>query len=117
MTTRPEVVKIERSGDSVRLEIRIPGDLAYFPDHFPRFPMVPGVVQLAWVVAYASEHLGLGAAFKRIAALKFQHPMLPKDRARLVLTRTGAGEVSFAYDKAGRPCSGGRIVFAAPGAR
>ena len=111
MTTRPEVLKIERSDDGVRLELRIPGELAYFPDHFPRFPMVPGVVQLAWAVAYGKEHLGFNAGCKRVAGLKFQHPMLPKDHAQLVLTRAGASELAFAYEKSGRPCSMGRIFF------
>jgi len=86
MTTRPEVLQVERMPDGVRLELRIPGQLAYLPDHFPRFPMVPGVVQLAWAFGFAKEHLGVTAPFRRIAALKFQHPLLPKDRAQLQLT-------------------------------
>jgi 3-hydroxymyristoyl/3-hydroxydecanoyl-(acyl carrier protein) dehydratase len=112
VTTRPEVLGVESLPQGVRLELRIPRQLAYFPDHFPRFPMVPGVVQLAWAVAYGAEHLGLKQPFKRIAALKFQHPMLPGDAAQLVLTRSAAGDLSFSYEKAGRPCSAGRIVFA-----
>lgn len=112
MTTRPEVLAVERTADGVRLDLRIPAALAYFPDHFPRFPMVPGVVQLAWAVAYAAEHLGLGAPFSRLSALKFQHPLLPRDRASLLLTRGAPNEFSFAYEKAGRACSGGRISLA-----
>jgi 3-hydroxymyristoyl/3-hydroxydecanoyl-(acyl carrier protein) dehydratase len=117
MTARPEILEVERIADGVRLELRIPSDLRYLPDHFPRFRMVPGVVQLAWAFAYAAEHLGATAPFRRIAALKFQHPLLPGDRARLRLTRVAGGEVAFAYEKGERACSGGRIVFAAPGAR
>lgn len=49
----PQVFNVEMASDSIRLGLRVPEDLLYFPDHFAIYPILPGVVQLAWV-----EHFG-----------------------------------------------------------
>jgi len=111
MATQPEVLGVSRVPGGVELALRIPADLDYFPEHFPRFPMLPGVVQLDWVIGFGREHLGVTGEFRGIANLKFQHPLLP--RAAVTLRLTGAGhEIAFAYRHAERPCSSGRVRFA-----
>ena len=111
MATQPDVLGVSRVPGGVELALRIPADLSYLPDHFPRFPMVPGVVQLDWAIGFGREHLGIGGEFRGIANLKFQHPLLPK--AAITLSLTGSGnEIAFAYRNAERPCSSGRVKFA-----
>ncbi len=111
MTTRPEVLAVRRSGDAVELDLHVPAALAYFPSHFPRFAMLPGVVQLDWAIAAAREHLAPAGEFRRLAALKFQHPIRPGAKLTLRLDPAAQGEIRFAYRSAARDCSGGRIVF------
>lgn len=114
MSTRPEVLAVRRGADRVELRLHVPAELAYFPDHFPRFAMLPGVVQLDWAIALAREHLALRGEFRKLLNLKFQHPILPGNEVALTLAQPAQGEIIFAYRCAERTCSGGRIVFAQP---
>lgn len=111
MTPQPEVLGASTVDGAVELALRIPPGLPFFPDHFPRQPMVPGVVQLDWAISLGRAHLGFGGDFRGLAGLKFQHPLLPGAQVTLRLAHAG-GELSFAYRTAARPCSSGRIRFA-----
>lgn len=111
MTSRPEVLALRRSGPGFELDLRIPPALTYFADHFPRFPMLPGVVQLDWAIAYGREHLDLPGGFRGFGNLKFQHPILPGARITLELATEKPGELSFTYRNAQRTCSSGTILF------
>ena len=111
MATQPEVLGVSRVPGGVELALRIPADLDCLPDHFPRLPMVPGVVQLDWAIGFGREHLGVTGAFRALVNLKYQHPLLPK--AAITLSLTGGGqELGFAYRNGARPCSSGRVQFA-----
>jgi len=44
----PHVLGVEKTGDSAELKLNVPDDLIYFPDHFSSYPILPGVVQIAW---------------------------------------------------------------------
>ena len=110
MATQPEVLGIRAVDGRVELKLRIPADLDCLPDHFPRFPMVPGVVQLDWAIGFGRAHLGVKGEFRGIDGLKFQHPLLPHAAVTLTLSASG-GELSFAYRGAERPCSSGRLQF------
>jgi 3-hydroxymyristoyl/3-hydroxydecanoyl-(acyl carrier protein) dehydratase len=110
MTTQPEVLGVSAVAGGVELALRIPEALDYLPDHFPRFAMVPGVVQLDWAVRYAREHLAVAGEFRGLAGLKFQHPLLPRAQVTLRLSREGEA-LAFAYRMGEQPCSGGRILL------
>lgn len=112
MESLPAVISVRSAGDGVELDLAVPPTLAWFPDHFPRFAMLPGVVQLEWAIRYGREHLGVGGTFRRVAGLKFLHPILPGARVTLALNRGKPGEIAFAYRRGERPCSHGRVVFA-----
>lgn len=101
-------------GGAQRVEIDFTLDpaLRYFPDHFPRFPMLAGVVQLGWAVHLARRHLGVAGAVRAITQLKFQSPLLPGWRVRLELEREDASAVRFAYRAPHSACSSGRLEFA-----
>lgn len=114
MTTHPQVLAVRRGEGGVELDLHVPARLSWFPHHFPRFHMLPGVVQTAWAIAFARQHLGLTGSFRRLTGLKFQHPILPAERVTLNLGSPAAGELVFAYRNGGRACSGGRIQFDPP---
>ena len=49
----PYVLGVEQTGEGVELKLNVPQNLIYFPDHFSSYPILPGVVQIAW-----AEHFG-----------------------------------------------------------
>ncbi len=48
--TDPQLLASQREGDSLRIRARVPRDLLYFDGHFPGHPLLPGFVQLDWVM-------------------------------------------------------------------
>jgi GT2 family glycosyltransferase len=69
----------------------VPDDLDCLAGHFPGFPVVPGVVQIGWVVETARELLGRAVTLEAIEALKFKRLLRPSDvvRLRVELSRDG----------------------------
>ncbi|HTB34184.1 MAG TPA: AMP-binding protein, partial [bacterium] len=104
----PDLIFARRGEKGVELELLLDPDLHWFQGHFPGAPILPGVVQVHWAVHFAAEHLGLQGAFRSMQALKFQRPLRPGQRIRLVLTpRADGRSFEFAYHtEAGRHASG-----------
>ncbi len=107
-----EIVHIERDEHRIAFTLSVPQGLCYFPDHFAVFPLLPGVVQIDWAVAYAKTYFTLATATKRLEQVKFQAPIRPGDTVQLVLQfEAQKNRVSFYYDSARGRHSSGRIVF------
>ncbi len=115
MLIEPQPLAVRRtpagaSIPSVEIDFELAPDLPYLPDHFPGQPMLPGVVQLGWALRFAAREFGITAPFRRLAQLKFLHPIQPGRRVTLRLLRTAETEVSFSYATR-QPCSSGRLLF------
>lgn len=59
------------------LELAPLSEDANFYGHFPGCPILPGIVQVAWVVHFAALHLGAGATYRELASIKFQRLVQP----------------------------------------
>lgn len=95
------------------LHLRIPASLAWFRGHFPTQPLLPGVAQLDWVMAFGAQ-LAPGLRFSAIDSVKFQRPVLPDSLLELNLRWDAAKSVlSFAYTlldaEERQPVSSGKI--------
>lgn len=109
----PEITGERAGGEgSVVLTLMVSPELDYFPDHFPQWAVLPGVVQVDWAVKFARRVFKLRGGFTALENLKFHKPVRPgtelelelvyeKDRARLL----------FSYQSAGGKHSSGRILF------
>jgi 3-hydroxymyristoyl/3-hydroxydecanoyl-(acyl carrier protein) dehydratase len=111
MTPQPQVRAVRPSGDAVELDLFVPRSLDFFPDHFPRIGILPGVVQVDWAITLGRAHLAVAGAFRGLRALKFLHPILPDSTVTLALSRSGPGELSFTYRADTRALSSGRVLF------
>jgi 3-hydroxymyristoyl/3-hydroxydecanoyl-(acyl carrier protein) dehydratase len=111
MNDRPTVRAVRREGDHAELDLFIPASLEFFPHHFPRLAILPGVIQVDWAIAYGREHLPLDGAFRGLRNVKFMNPVLPGATVTLSLDRK-AGELAFAYRAGERTYSSGRALFA-----
>jgi 3-hydroxymyristoyl/3-hydroxydecanoyl-(acyl carrier protein) dehydratase len=110
MSSLPTVRAVRRSGAHAELDLHVPRSLDFFPDHFPRLGILPGVVQVHWAVSLAREHLGLSGRFRGLRNLKFVNPVLPETALTLELDWAG-GELAFSYRDSERAFSSGRVLF------
>jgi acyl-CoA synthetase (AMP-forming)/AMP-acid ligase II len=90
--TEPELVDEQRSGRRLERALRVPADLAFLEGHFPRFPVVPGVVQLRWALRLAAELLGHEPQVAGVEALKFRELLRPGDAFRAAVELSASGE-------------------------
>jgi acyl-coenzyme A synthetase/AMP-(fatty) acid ligase/3-hydroxymyristoyl/3-hydroxydecanoyl-(acyl carrier protein) dehydratase len=112
----PEVLaQVEVDGEW-SLQLAVPPDLAYFSGHFPKAPVLPGVVQMEWALKLGQQLMDLPAKFAGMEVLKFQQLVRPGDEVQLHLRFDPArGKLYFAYRNETATCSSGRILLEAAG--
>lgn len=113
-TRLPELLDQHRNGDDHLLRLHVPCDLAHFSGHFPKAPVLPGVVQVQWALHMARQILPFPTRFAGMEVLKFQQLIRPGDTLELTLRFDAErGKLYFAFNNAGAPCSSGRILLEA----
>ncbi|WP_350447179.1 AMP-binding protein [Pseudomonas solani] len=114
---RPKTVEplASREADGEwQLELEVPLDLAHFSGHFPRTPVLPGVVQIDWAQQLARQLMDLPPRFAGMEVLKFQQLVRPGDRLQLSLRfDADKGKLYFAFRNGEAACSSGRILLVA----
>ncbi|WP_439287448.1 ApeI family dehydratase [Lonepinella sp. BR2357] len=114
--TNPIWLDLESRADGYHLKGKIPPDLRYFAGHFADFPLVPGVVELQWVIAKVRELFGLEMADKtmvRVDNLKFQKFLRPNDVFCLKLEwQSAKNRLAFKLlSEQNEPYASGFVVF------
>lgn len=104
----------EGSDDAhLRAEGVVPLDLVHFAGHFPRHPIVPGVVELDWVVQLARRHFACPSRLFRADALKFRQLVRPNDTLQLALDwHADQRKLNFSIAGPQGACASGRLLFA-----
>lgn len=91
---------------------KVPLDLVYFPGHFADFPLVPGVVEMQWVMDKVTAFFGEEKAVARFDNLKFQKFLRPDDELELRLKWDAAkNRMAFQLKTDGEMCGSGLVVF------
>ena len=95
------------------LQLIVPYDLLYLEGHFPGKPILPGVIQIQWVMHFCSELFSVPSKrFLRIEALKFQKTILPGERICLgIRWDRERNTATFRYTRKDHSLSSGRVVF------
>ncbi len=113
-TLLPEVVSQVQTDGEWALELDVPLDLAHFSGHFPKTPILPGVVQVDWAQTLARGLMQLPPRFAGMEVLKFQQLARPGDRLQLNLRFDAErGKLYFSYRNGEAACSSGRILLQA----
>lgn len=111
---RPEVTWAERTAQHALLTMNISPELRPLEGHFPKLPVVPGVAQVDWAIAFAKEAFPVTGRFVRMEALKFQSLMQPGHDVQLTLDwNAERTTLTFKYVTGERVYSSGRVVWAA----
>ncbi len=110
----PEVLEQVESAGEWSLQLSVPPDLAYFSGHFPKAPVLPGVVQVEWALNLGRQLLNLTGPFAGMEVLKFQQLVRPGDEIQLHLRfDPERSKLYFAYRNDTATCSSGRIILGA----
>ncbi|WP_460097678.1 AMP-binding protein [Pseudomonas sp. H3_C08] len=108
----PEVLEQVETTGEWSLQLSVPPDLAYFSGHFPKAPVLPGVVQVEWALNLGRQLLNLTGPFAGMEVLKFQQLVRPGDEIQLHLRfDPERGKLYFAYRNDTATCSSGRILL------
>jgi acyl-CoA synthetase (AMP-forming)/AMP-acid ligase II len=108
----PQVLNVETAANSVRLDLKVPEDLLYFSDHFADFPVLPGVVQLAWAEHFGKLFFVIDQPFSNMEAIKFTDIIKPGDRLTLALEwKDATGKLYFNFSSERGNHSSGRMVY------
>ena len=89
-----KVKLIEKTENSVILQVSIPEASHYFDGHFPGFPVLPGVAQVDLVVCFAEEHFGITVDISKINRVKFANLIRPDDPIVLFI-KSEKGNIVF----------------------
>lgn len=108
----PEVLAQLETDGEWSLQLSVPPDLAYFSGHFPKAPVLPGVVQVEWALNLSRQLLNLSGPFAGMEVLKFQQLVRPGDEIQLHLRfDPERSKLYFAYRNDTATCSSGRILL------
>ena len=116
-TLEPLLLSERRDGRESILELVVPRDLAYLEGHYDAFPLVPGAVQIHWVMSALGRILGRRVSAQRMEAIKFKNVLRPAQvfTMRLQLDDERS-RVTFTLNDEGTPArvfSSGRITLSA----
>ncbi|WNZ84771.1 AMP-binding protein [Pseudomonas sp. P108] len=108
----PQVLSQLETEGEWSLQLSVPPDLAYFSGHFPKAPVLPGVVQVEWALNLGRQLLNLTGTFAGMEVLKFQQLVRPGDEIQLHLRfDPERRKLYFAYRNDTATCSSGRILL------
>ncbi|VVQ30410.1 acyl-CoA synthetase family protein [Pseudomonas fluorescens] len=108
----PQVLSQVETEGEWSLQLSVPPDLAYFSGHFPKAPVLPGVVQVEWALNLGRQLLNLTGPFAGMEVLKFQQLVRPGDEIQLHLRfDPERRKLYFAYRNDTATCSSGRILL------
>lgn len=107
----PDIVSVERQGESLTLQLVVPADLYYFSGHFPNQPVLAGVVQLHWVVEFCQRYFPELKHVLAVEVLKFQVMVQPDSQLELCIEQNKAGVVVFSYSQQQQKVASGRLKW------
>ena len=108
----PCVLGVEKTSDSVELKLTVPEDLVYFPGHFAGYPILPGVVQIAWTEHFGKLFFAIDEPFLNMEAIKFVKVIQPGAELKLLLNwKASPGKLYFNFSSESGTHSSGRMVY------
>ncbi|MDO9161487.1 MAG: AMP-binding protein [Methylococcaceae bacterium] len=108
----PQALNLVITADDIKLGLKVPEDLVYFPDHFASYPLLPGVVQLAWAEHFGKLFFVINKPFRHMEVIKFIKIIQPGDELTLTLNwKANTGKLYFNFSSAQGPHSSGRMVY------
>lgn len=103
---------LERSTGVLTGRLQVPQELPVFAGHFPSVAIVPGVVQLGWVVELIRRYGLTSEPFSGVSFVKFRRILRPAFEFEACFTpRRALGEIEFEFTSQHAVVSCGRLLF------
>ena len=103
---KPTILQIETEATKSTLTLQVDAGLTDVKGHFKDFPILPGVTQIDWALAYAVQELAVPSQFKGMEVIKFQEPILPDATVTLALSwDSDKQKLAFNYTSDGGNCT------------
>ena len=107
----PIVKNLVKTDGSLSADFMFLGDSAYFKGHFENCPILPGVIQLHFVIKFIQMFFHKSVGVYDIIKLKFTNLILPDTFVHFKLDKLSDNEFSFCYENGGVKYSAGKIVI------
>jgi 3-hydroxymyristoyl/3-hydroxydecanoyl-(acyl carrier protein) dehydratase len=113
MMCAPIVRAISTDAGAVTLDLELPADLPCFRGHFPNCPILPGVVQIDWVMQLGMAHRLCAQSSASDCRIKFKRVVTPGCPLTLTLSRDVVRHrLDFIYRTGGLVASQGHVMLA-----
>ncbi len=108
----PQVLNLEINQETIVLGLKVSEDLLYFADHFTAYPILPGVVQLAWAEYFGKLFFAIAKPFSCLETVKFMKTIQPGDELTLTLSwKADMAKLYFNFSSEHGVYSSGRMVY------
>lgn len=109
----PELTGLSLVASRADFTFHLSENLLYFQGHFPKTPILPGVVQIHWAILWAQRLLDAGEKFSGMSQVKFHRPAKPGDQLSVSLDwNREKSLLSYRYSHVESAVSSGRIWLA-----
>ena len=107
----PFVLETSRSPGQWEGLLAFDSEASYFQGHFPGFPVLAGVVQLAIAKHFTEALVGRVITLSAVKKMKFTGVVCPEDQVCLKLNVKSEHEVAYSFLKKNAVCASGVLVF------
>ena len=107
----PIVQNLTKTDNILSADFTFLKDSAYFKGHFEKCPILPGVIQLHFVIKFINLFFNKNIKIYDIIKLKFTNLILPDTLVHFELNKLNDNEFSFCYEKGNVKYSAGKIVI------
>lgn len=108
----PQLLYCRLHTGQAKLDLRIQPELIFFAGHFPGYPILPGVAQLAWSEYFGKLLFPIDRPFMTMEAIKFKKIIVPETLLTLTLEwNADTGKLYFDFSSPSESHSSGRLVY------
>ncbi len=105
----PIIKNVDHDNNKIILLLSFSEQAQYFQGHFPEIAILPGFVQIHFVMFFASKYWPITSHITNIKKLRFTKIIQPESDVSLMIEYFQDNKIIFKYFTPNHPCSSGEI--------